>query len=321
MKLTFEQICSITSGAVSVEQKPDGIHFYKCTKEQIEAWTRLSTTLGERAATTTGVCLDFHTNSKHLAFSIVGENKFELYIDGLLRHQFRSDTKSTFSAELCDTLGNEQSEYRVTLVLPSHSAGILQELTLDDGATVEPHRYDRKMLFIGDSITQGWNAQYDSLSYAWRVSRHFNADSIIQGIGGAYYHESTFDTLPFDPDVVLVAYGTNDFGHYSSLEELRGHVSAYLSLIKQEYASKQIFVLSPIWRGHRDGKKMGNFEDCRTVIIQEAERLGMIHINGLRLVPPFPSLFADEYLHPNDEGFSIYAENLIVELEKHLQIN
>ncbi len=319
MRLSLEQIRKISSGAVAIEQETDGIHFYKCTKQQIEAWTHQSATLGERAATTTGICLDFHTDAKRLSFSAVSGNKFELYIDGLLRHQFLSERPQIHRFDLCDALGNAQAEYRVTLVLPSHEAGILEWIDLEGATTVTKHLYDRRILFIGDSITQGWNAQYDSLSYAWRVSRHFNADRVIQGIGGAYYHESTHDTIPFDPDVVLVAYGTNDFGHYSSLEELRAHVSAYLTRIKREYTDKQIFVLSPIWRGHREGKKMGSFEDCRAVITGEAERLQLTHIDGLRLVPPFPSLFADEYLHPNDEGFSIYAENLIIELEKHLQ--
>ena len=319
MKLTFEQICEITSGAVAIEQKADGLHFYKCTKKQIEAWTRQSTGLGTRAETTTGICLDFRTDAKALSFAAVSGNKFELYINGLLRHQFLSEGAQTHRFELCDALGNLQEEYRVTLVLPSHDFGILEWIDLEDATTVTKHVYDCKMLFIGDSITQGWNTQYDSLSYAWRVSRHFNADSVIQGIGGAYYHESTYDTLPFDPDVVLIAYGTNDFGHYKSLKELRDHVSAHLSLVKRDYADKQIFVISPIWRDHREGKQMGSFEDCRATIAEEAERLGMTHVDGLRLVPPFPSLFADEYLHPNDEGFAIYAENLIIELEKHLQ--
>ena len=207
----------------------------------------------------------------------------------------------------------------MTLYLPSHgTGGVLSYVELDDGARITPHRFDRKMLFVGDSITQGWDSTYDSLSYAYRVSRYFNAESVIQGIGGAYYHESTFDRLPFDPDIVLVAYGTNDFGHYKTLEELRAHVSAHLSLLAREYTGKKCFALSPIWRDHRDGKAMGSFADCRRVIIEEIERVGWIHIDGLTLVPPMPAFFKDEYLHPHDNGFSLYAENLIPALEKYL---
>ena len=61
MKLTFEQIKQITTGAIRIKQKEDGIHFYKCTEKQIDAWTEKHKDLGMRAASTTGVCLDFHT--------------------------------------------------------------------------------------------------------------------------------------------------------------------------------------------------------------------------------------------------------------------
>lgn len=320
MKLTFETIQQITVGAVHMEQAEDGIHFYKCSEKQIAAWNLQRKDLGERAAGTTGVRLDFHTNSQTLSFGVLQGNKFELYVDNLLRDQFLMEDTKSATASLCDALGNKQEEYRVTLIFPSHgNGGVLEWIELDDGAWVTPHTFDCKMLFIGDSITQGWASKYDSLSYAWRVSRHFNADSVIQGIGGAYFHEDCFDSIPYDPDTVLVAYGTNDFGHFRSYDEFRGHVSAHLRLIAKEYAGKQIFVLSPIWRDKRDGKRMGTFEGCRAIVAEKAEKLDLIHIDGLKLVPPLPEFFGDGYLHPNDEGFSLYAENLIIELEKHLK--
>jgi hypothetical protein len=64
---------------------------------------------------------------------------------------------------------------------------------------------------------------------------------------------------------------------------------------------------------------MGTFEGCRSIVAQEAEALNLIHIDGLDLVPPIPEFFGDGFLHPNDEGFSIFAENLIIQLEKHLK--
>ncbi len=320
MKLTFEQIKQITTGAIRIEEQADGIHFYKCTEKQISAWYEKNKDLGFRATGTTGIRLDFHTTSQKLSFAVSKGNKFELYIDNVLRSQFLMKEKKQASFALCDGLGNTKDSYRVTLIFPSHDdGGVLEWLELDDGATVTPHKYDTKMLFIGDSITQGWASKYDSLSYAWRVTRHFNADSVNQGIGGAYYHEDCFDHIDFDPDTVLVAYGTNDFGHYKTQEEFRGHVAAHLSLIAKEYTGKNIFVLSPIWRDKRDGHKMGTFEECRAIVIDEAQKLKLIHIDGLSLVPPMPEFFFDAFLHPDDEGFSMYAENLIIALEQHLK--
>ena len=75
MQLTFEQIKAITFGAVWVEEYDGGIHFGKCTKRQQEAFAILHHSLRERSLATTGIRLDFHTNSKHLAFSTLSGRK------------------------------------------------------------------------------------------------------------------------------------------------------------------------------------------------------------------------------------------------------
>ena len=321
MKLSFEQIQAVTVGAVHVEQQTDGIHFYKCTKKQLDAWHALSATLGERALTTTGIRLDFHTNSKTLRFFPTSGGKFEVYLDGVLRQSFDGNTlrQTGESAVLAltDALGGAVESIRVTLILPSHSVGVLGSVELDDGATLTPHQFDRRILFIGDSITQGWDARYDSLSYAHRVSRFFNADSVIHGVGGGYFHETIFDSIPFDPDTVVIALGTNDFGHYKTQEEMRYQTAAFLSSVAKEYAGKQIFVISPIWREAQE-KPMGSFREARAIVIQEAERLGLYHIDGLSLVPPLPQFFQDKTLHPDDLGFGIYAESLIQQMLKKM---
>ena len=319
MNLTIEQIKSVTFGALRIEEQSNGLHFYKCTQKQIDAWYVLSKTLGTRAELTApGVRLDFHTNSKHLSFGAIGE--FEVYINGLFRAKYNME-KLGGRAELalCDPLGDALDEVRVTLIFPSHFLGAaLQRLSLDDGSYIKPHQFDRKILFIGDSITQGWDSGYDSLSYAWRVMRFFNADGVVNGVGGGYFHPTVFDHIDFDPDIVILALGTNDFCKNSTTEEMRAKVSGFMDPLAKEYAGKTIFCLSPIWCAAQE-KPMGHFRDCRRVVIGEAKKRGFIHINGLDLVPPDPVFFADATpLHPNALGFGIYAENLIREMQKYL---
>lgn len=318
MRLTLEQIREIAVGAISVTQENNGIHFAKFTEKQIAAWFELRQDLGERSNCTAGVRLDFHTNSHKLAFSASAGNKFELYINGMFRKQFlmnavRENNKHAEIA-LTDALGESLDQVRVTLYFPAHEVGVLEWMELDDGATVTPHRFDRKILFVGDSITQGWAASYDSLSYANRTSLFFNAESVIQGICGAYFHESTFDRINFDPDWVIVAYGTNDFGKHSTFEELRAHASTYLGLIAKEYCGKRLLYISPIWR-ERQEKPMGSFRECREALIDEAIKAGFSHIDGLTLVPNDPAFFTDG-LHPDNLGFSFYAESLCRQLIK-----
>lgn len=319
MKLTFDQIKSITTGAIDVRKTDCGIEFDKCTERQVQAWLDYGNKdLSFRAQTTTGVRLDFYTDSKNFAFKAVSGVKFELLIDGKIRERFLSENNNPIekSIKITDALGKEKSESRITLVFPSHSIGMLECVEIDDGAYIRKPKYDHKILFIGDSITQGWNSKFDSLSYAWRVTNFFNADSVINGIGGAFYQPETFDKIDFDPEIVIVAYGTNDACRFD-YEGMKARTTAHLDLIKGEYGDKKVVIISPIWRAKADGNVMGaEFERKRTMVEDEAKARGFYVISGLALLDPIPDFFADTYLHPNDLGFGVYAENLIKELLK-----
>lgn len=319
MKLTFEQIKQIAVGALRVVECDGYYSFYRCTEKQIKAWYDYGNeTLGDRSKTTTGVRLDFHTNSKHFAFRATGR-KAEILIDGMQRGIFFPGDDGIISGEmaLTDMIGNEKDDFRVTLIFSSHGIGNLYFAELDDGAYIKNHEYSTKMLFIGDSITQGWNSYYDTLSFAWRLTMHYNANSIINGIGGAFYEPETFDKIDFDPDTVIIAYGTNDAMQFKVFEQMQSKVVGYLDFVKETYGEKRVVVISPIWRGNAEMKPMGEeFDRKRRMIEREAAARGFEVVSGLELVPPRAEFFADTYLHPNDLGFGLYAENLIRILDK-----
>ena len=303
MKLSLEQIKSITVGALAVWEKDGAFCFAKCTPKQVEAWYVVSHILGERAEATTGVRLDFHTNSTFFAFTTKNMVNYEIYIDDVFTKAFRKNDFIEGSRKKVDLDGKE---HRITLYFPSHDAGgKLEAVEVDDNAAVIPHQFDRKILFIGDSITQGWESTWDSLSYAYHVSRFFNAESVIQGIGGAMYQMTTFDEeIEFEPDVVIVAYGTNDWKHYKTLEEGRGHCHRYLDQLVARYGEKKLFGISPIWRADTAvDSLMGSFESCAAYVKQEIVNHGMILIDGETLTPHFPDFYSDGFLHPDAKGF------------------
>lgn len=288
MRLSKDTILSIAFGAVQIETLESGLRFYKCTKKQIDTWTKERQDLGERAAGCTGVRLDFHTDAQWIRFK-APYGKFELLVDDLTVAQFNAGEETEFYAEL------GEGEKRVLLLFPSHDvAGILEWVELPDGAHLTPHQYDRKLLFIGDSITQGWNSGFDSTSYAWRVTRKLNADSVINGIGGAYYLADSFDSIDFDPDTVIVAYGTNDYGHFSTQEELRNECAGFLDQIKDAYGERDVYCILPIYMFDPKGvRKMGTLEDCRRVIREEIEKREFNVIDGFKLVPHLEFFYAD----------------------------
>ena len=319
MKLNYDLIKQVTVGALNVVKEDGYYSFYRCTVKQIRAWYDYGDeTLGERSKTTTGVRLDFHPDSKRFAFRATGR-KAEVLIDGMQRGIFFPDDDGIINGEmeLTDMIGNQKDDIRVTLVFSSHGVGVLYFAELDDGAYIRNHEYSTRMLFIGDSITQGWNSYYDTLSFAWRLTLHYNANSIINGIGGAFYEPETFDKIDFDPDTVIIAYGTNDAMRFKAFSDMEQRVVGYLDLVKEAYGDKRVVVISPVWRANTEMQPMGaEFDRKRRMIEREADARGFEVISGLELVPPRAEFFADTYLHPNDLGFGVYAETLIKKLDR-----
>ena len=320
MKLTLEQVKTITSGALTVWEENGVFRFAKCTQKQVDAWYKLEDILGFRAESTTGVRLDFYTDSVFFAFTpqIKGEfERYEVYVDGLLTYYY---TRDDFFNCVRKEIALDGKEHRITLCLPGHEIGALETVEIDDDASLRRHEFDCKILFIGDSITQGWESTWDSLSYAYNVSRFFNADSIIQGIGGSYSHNTVFDTsIAFEPDIVIIAYGTNDWNYYQTIEEGRMHLSKFLDQLVDRYGDKKLFGISPIWRNdYEKDPAMGSFESCCNYVKEEIKNHNMILIEGESLVPPLPEFFIEDILHPNTTGFGIYALNLIAQMQRHL---
>ncbi len=303
----------IVVGSVYSEPYEGGVRYLKCKPEQVAAWTDVGEWWHGVALASTGIRVDFHTNSREVCFTMRGK-KCEVLINGLFSQMFIPADSSVFERYQI-TLPAEDN--RVTLVFSSHDAFcVLQELTVEDGAYVKPHPYDRKLLFIGDSITQGWNSKYDCLSYAYQTSFFLNAESVIQGVGGGTFLPKTFAKPDFDPDAVIIAYGTNDFGACDTIREGMMWASEYLKLVQQAFPDKKLFCITPIYRFDEKTKAMGTFDDYRAALSDEAQKLGFTVIDGYTLVPHHMDFFADA-VHPNDLGFSMYARNLTQRLRQH----
>ena len=317
MYLSIDEIKSITVGAVRSALEADGLHFYKCTEKQTAAWYTQRKLMGERSVGSTGVRLDFHTDSSFFELGLAAGRSFDVYVDGEFSERFEFNGLQNVIRMSLDT---DKRERRVTVYFPNYGdGGAIRYLILEDDATLSRHRFNKKILFIGDSIIAGYDASRDGLSLAHRVSRHFDAESVIHGIPGGYFHEDCFDTVGIDPDAVIVAFGTNDFSHYKSTDLLRNHAEKYFELLKREYYDKKLFFISPVWRVDHDRRQnMGSFDDCRRTVIECGEKYGFMHVDGYSMIAADPEYFSSEGVHPNDKGFEMYSNNLIKALEQYI---
>lgn len=197
----------------------------------------------------------------------------------------------------------------------------------------------KKILFLGDSITEGWGTSSSEKIFWSLLSSRDGAEVTGYGIGGtriarqklpseeAKYDQhfvSRVEGMESKADVVVVFGGTNDYGHgdapigtpsdrtdgtfYGALHCL------YLALLKK-YPAAQIVVMTPL---HREGennllndfglRNVGFLSDYVRIIKEVAAFyalpvLDLYSLSGIQPdVPLLKERYAPDGLHPNDAG-------------------
>ncbi len=265
-----------------------------------------------------GVRLAFRTDAASLSFDYrfgYGSSRpygyFDVYADGaLVAHLgLEKDDGERHVAEA--TLGPGAKD--VEIYLPWSRSTFISPLRLIDATFAEPLRRKHTMICFGDSITQGYDAIYPSLAYTEAIGRFLDADVINKAIGGDRFFPALLEEPDaFAPDFVTVAYGTNDW-HHRGEDEFRSHATAFYTRLAALYPTARIFALTPLWRKEAASHSpLGQDVRCVDAFIQDA-CAGLANVTlvpGDALVPHLPEFFSDGYLHPNDMGFCLYAQNL-----------
>lgn len=329
MKLDFLQVKNSALGAVRVTQEEDGFHFYRFTQAQEALYKSRSEEFYMKSFGTSGVQLRFKTNSTKLFMKVCvspGSSRryfsFEVFANGV-----RVGTIDNFSSEVLPQdytvvklpLGEFSKEFElgqgdkeIRVYFPWSAVAVVQEITLDDGATITPVKPKHKLLCFGDSITHGYDALYPSNKYISRLADALDAEEFNKAIGGEIFFPELASTQEdFVPDYITVAYGTNDWSKCSE-EELTANCRTFYSNLSQNYPNSKIFAITPIWRKDMtEDRKLGDFHKAEQIIRKTTERLENVTvISGFEFVPQQEELFADLRLHPNDQGFAYYYRGL-----------
>lgn len=216
MKLSYEQIKEITWGAARVLQTRDGIRFWRFTQDQEEAYRPDRPEMGmnyySRATACSGIRFVFGTDSGKMKLKVRPHKAtsrtffcFEVFADGKPVGKLDNLGDKTYPTGKPDapySLGAYEKEFSlpegmkmVTVYFPFTVCPALQELALDDGATVTPVRRDKKLFCFGDSITQGYDAMYPSGHYTAALADMLDAELFNKGIGGEIFFQP-WQSLP-----------------------------------------------------------------------------------------------------------------------------
>ena len=243
-----------------------------------------------------------------LTYSFVEKNAFDIKKGGF-RHEFEKKGKK-----------------RVTVFLPYSVELCFDKIELEGESFVEPYdNYSAFAYIIGDSITHGYDAEITSQSYANVAVRRLDLDCINQGVGGYVFNACALDPELLagkkKPDIITVAYGTNDWSGKTK-EDFCRDCEEYLCRMHELFPTTPVLIITPVWRAaHYVVTKAGSFAFAREFIAESAKKYeNMYVLDGDKLVPHSYDYFRDVRLHPNDIGFATYGTGVADAIAKILGI-
>ena len=226
MILTNEELKKIYFGAYEFEETPDGfLKANQYTKAQMDYFKGAFEMWYERCDASTAKTLELRTDASKISFDYkflwkCSEDSVELYVDGLASQIFYvKDMKEEGRLEF--TL--PEGVHDVVIYLVADATLVIKEFSIDSSYEIPVK--DTKVLWLGDSITQGYGPLRSSETYVSIANRELNWDIINQDIrmykelgGGAVYDLGCYCTtmilslIDSKTDLVVAKAEFNDKG-------------------------------------------------------------------------------------------------------------
>lgn len=314
MKLENEALKQFYFGAYFFEETEDGyLQAYQHNRVQMEYFKKVSEFWYDRCISSNGKTIELVTEATELSFryKILWEGSpdtFELAIDDLI-------TQIYYLKEIGEsgllTFTLPKGKKKVTIYLPADATAVIKDFEINAPVT-RPEKKE-KVLWLGDSITQGFGPLRSSHIYVNVANRILNYDIINQGIGGYVYDKNSLvEMVGYRPDKIIVSMGTNQF----ETEDM-SIVEEYYDTLQQLYGKEiPILCITPIWRGDFPEKldKLIRFNEHLKEICQRYPNIKIV--DGFDLVPHLPEYFLDG-LHPNVIGSEVYGRNLVEKIRAY----
>ena len=329
MKLDKTQIDKIIHNVISYDYDKNGsLHFRRFTKTQIESYGEQSADWLIRANASASVSFDFISDSEYIAlkfdlYPASSQNfaSFDLYVDNIFwqHKRFENYNFNLLSFDL------PKGEHRITLYFPWAANCVIKEVHLTDGASVKKIIKKAKTLFLGDSISQGYITEFPSLTYVNQVARDCDIEVVNQGVGGYYFDVNSIDESlgSCQPNSIVIAYGTNDYSRYDNEKDFETAVSKYIHKLNNLFPNVKKLAVLPIFRNDSNNnvrEKYRNYtlDDARKILTSIYEKYDSVVVLKETGIPRIPNVYASDYLHPNELGFTFMAKEIEKEISKWL---
>ena len=314
MKLTNEELKKIYCGALYFEETEDGyLKANQYTKAQMDYFEKAFLMWFERCDASSAKTIEFKTAARKVSFDYkiiwkCSEDSIELAIDGLateIAYLKDIDMEGSISWDM------PEGEKNVTIYLPSDATILIRNFEID--STYESIQKNEKVLWLGDSITQGYGPLRSYQTYVSVANRVLNYDILNQGIGGYVYDKNSLMKMEgYNPDKIIVALGTNQYGDENGPQVVREYYETLIGIYGEDIP---ILVITPLWRGDNlEGvPTLEKFSATIREIVGKYKNIKVV--DGFKMVPHLEECYLDN-LHPNGLGTEVYGRNLVEEIRR-----
>ena len=314
MKLTNEELKKIYCGALYFEETEDGyLKANQYTKAQMDYFEKAFLMWFERCDASSAKTIEFKTAARKVSFEYkiiwkCSEDSIELAIDGLateIAYLKDIDMEGSISWDM------PEGEKNVTIYLPSDATILIRNFEID--STYESIQKNEKVLWLGDSITQGYGPLRSYQTYVSVANRVLNYDILNQGIGGYVYDKNSLMKMEgYNPDKIIVALGTNQYGDENGPQVVSEYYETLIGIYGEDIP---ILVITPLWRGDNlEGvPTLEKFSATIREIVGKYKNIKVV--DGFKMVPHLEEYYLDN-LHPNGLGTEVYGRNLVEEIRR-----
>ena len=312
MKLSEKEIVALAHGYIEYEITDKGLVFYKYTKRQRDYFKGWNEFFYRSTHSTNSVIIKFETDSSFVEFSICSDKysgaTIDVYQDNVMTSSFRATDDGvesrTFYCEL------KKGVKTVSIYLPSGMQSIITSMVIEDNSYAKPVTRDgKKVLFLGDSISQGYGCEYTSLTYVNILTSLGGFNTLNQGLGGFTFDENFVDDLDdFKPNIVISEFGTNGY----LKEEFKESAIKYHKRLDELYSDIPIVAITPIWRADMHEEEF--YEASKFLKDLFLQYKNIRTIDGMNLTPHLRSFHFDP-VHPNSLCASYFAMSLYKQIK------
>ncbi|MBQ8393731.1 MAG: hypothetical protein IJX51_08225 [Clostridia bacterium] len=315
MKLLVGSIKKLINGACFFKEDKGYLYPYHYSEKQLDHFKERDQFWYTRAKLQTGIKIEFITDAKEISLYYntpevySGDNSIDLYVDDLAMgiHHITRGGKGIANFTLHD------GEKKVTLYLPIDVPIGIKCLTVN-GKWKSVRARNKKLLAIGDSITQGYGAKISGSSYINSLYRKTDYEMLVQGIGGYRYEKGSVMPIEgFVPDKILVALGTNY--HDDLSYDYEKNIEEFYSALNRAYGDIPVISVTPIYRFDPGYNPERLNAVCKKIKAECAKYPNISVIDGWHLVPHIQECFTD-CIHPNAYGSELMAQGIFEHMKK-----